>query len=155
MIYTVYDIHRMFAEHSYIKVLNMSVWAWQANVIMYVLHYQVWYVLYLFNDYLQNVQTWKGTTYSAFGLSPFILRNLCVHNTSKNQCTCFCGLPESILHMLLHMCSMIPNFLGVVFRSCKKSDVPRSLQSWVSTIQSVVLTADVFQRFIKGTYDRK
>ena len=28
------------------------------------------------------------------------------------------------------------------------SDVPRSLQSWVSTIQSVVLTADVFQLFI-------
>ena len=28
------------------------------------------------------------------------------------------------------------------------SDVPRSLQSWVSTIQSVVLTADVFQFFI-------
>ena len=27
------------------------------------------------------------------------------------------------------------------------SDVPRSLQSWVSTIQSVVLTADVFQLF--------
>ena len=29
------------------------------------------------------------------------------------------------------------------------SDVPRSLQSWVSTIQSFVLTADVFQLFIK------
>ena len=29
------------------------------------------------------------------------------------------------------------------------SDVPRSLQSWVSTIQSVVLTADVFQFIIK------
>ena len=28
-------------------------------------------------------------------------------------------------------------------------DVPRSLQSWVSTIQTVVLTADVFQLFIK------
>ena len=26
---------------------------------------------------------------------------------------------------------------------------PRSLQSWVSTIQTVVLTADVFQLFIK------
>ena len=30
------------------------------------------------------------------------------------------------------------------------SDVPRSLQSRVSTIQTVVLTADVFQLFIKG-----
>ena len=30
-------------------------------------------------------------------------------------------------------------------------DVPRSLQSWVSTIQTVVLTADVFQLFIKCT----
>ena len=29
------------------------------------------------------------------------------------------------------------------------SDVPRSLQSWVSTIQSVVLTADVFHFFYK------
>ena len=29
------------------------------------------------------------------------------------------------------------------------SDVPRSLQSWVSTINTVVLTADVFQLFIK------
>ena len=29
------------------------------------------------------------------------------------------------------------------------SDVPRSLQSWGSTIQSVVLTADIFQLFIK------
>ena len=29
------------------------------------------------------------------------------------------------------------------------SDVPRSLQSWVSTIQTVVLTADVFQLLIK------
>ena len=29
------------------------------------------------------------------------------------------------------------------------SDVPRSLQSWVSTIHTVVLTADVFQLFIK------
>ena len=29
------------------------------------------------------------------------------------------------------------------------SDVPLSLQSWVSTIQAVVLTADVFQLFIK------
>ena len=29
------------------------------------------------------------------------------------------------------------------------SDVPRSLQSWVSTIQSVVLTADVFITFYK------
>ena len=29
------------------------------------------------------------------------------------------------------------------------SDVPRSLQSWVSTIQKFVLTADVFQLFIK------
>ena len=28
-------------------------------------------------------------------------------------------------------------------------DVPRSLQSWVSTIQTVVLTADVFQLFIE------
>ena len=28
-------------------------------------------------------------------------------------------------------------------------DVPRSLQSWVLTIQTVVLTADVFQLFIK------
>ena len=31
------------------------------------------------------------------------------------------------------------------------SDVPRSLQSWVSTIHMVVLTADVFQLFIKYT----
>ena len=31
------------------------------------------------------------------------------------------------------------------------SDVSRSLQSWVSTIQSVVLTADVFQLFIKNS----
>ena len=30
------------------------------------------------------------------------------------------------------------------------SDVPRSLQSWVSTIQTVVLTADVFQLFMKS-----
>ena len=30
------------------------------------------------------------------------------------------------------------------------SDVPRSLQSWVSTIHTVVLTADVFQLFIKN-----
>ena len=29
------------------------------------------------------------------------------------------------------------------------SDVPRSLQSWVSTIPTVVITADVFQRFMK------
>ena len=29
------------------------------------------------------------------------------------------------------------------------SDVPRSLQSWVSTIHTVVLTADVFQLFMK------
>ena len=29
------------------------------------------------------------------------------------------------------------------------SDVPRSLQSWVSTIQTVVLTADVFHLLIK------
>ena len=29
------------------------------------------------------------------------------------------------------------------------SDLPRSLKSWVSTIQTVVLTADVFQLFIK------
>ena len=29
------------------------------------------------------------------------------------------------------------------------SDAPRSLQSWVWTIQSVVLTADIFQSFIK------
>ena len=28
-------------------------------------------------------------------------------------------------------------------------DVPRSLQSWVSTIQTVVITADVFQLFTK------
>ena len=34
-------------------------------------------------------------------------------------------------------------------RPTNVSDVPRSLQSWVSTIQSVVLTADVFQFFIK------
>ena len=33
------------------------------------------------------------------------------------------------------------------------SDVPRSLQSWVSTIQTVVLTADVFQLFIKYTLE--
>ena len=31
------------------------------------------------------------------------------------------------------------------------SDVPRSLQSGVSTIQTVVLTADVFQLFIKNS----
>ena len=31
------------------------------------------------------------------------------------------------------------------------SDVPRSLQSWVSTIQTVVLTADVFQLFKKSS----
>ena len=30
------------------------------------------------------------------------------------------------------------------------SDVPRSLQSWVSTIHTVVLTADVFQLLIKN-----
>ena len=29
------------------------------------------------------------------------------------------------------------------------SDVPRSLQSWVSTIQSVAITADVFRLFMK------
>ena len=34
-------------------------------------------------------------------------------------------------------------------RPMNVSDVSRSLQSWVSTIQSVVLTADVFQLFIK------
>ena len=32
------------------------------------------------------------------------------------------------------------------------SDVPRSLQSWVSTIHTVVLTADVFQHFIKNIF---
>ena len=32
------------------------------------------------------------------------------------------------------------------------SDVPRSSQSWVSTIQTVVLTADVFQLFIKNRW---
>ena len=32
------------------------------------------------------------------------------------------------------------------------SDVPRSLQSWVSTIHTVVLTADVFQLFVKTCY---
>ena len=32
------------------------------------------------------------------------------------------------------------------------SDVPRSLQSWVSTIHTVVLTADVFQLFIKTSF---
>ena len=32
------------------------------------------------------------------------------------------------------------------------SDVPRSLQSWVSTIHTVVLTADVFQLFIKNIF---
>ena len=31
-----------------------------------------------------------------------------------------------------------------------ESDVSRSLQSWVSTIQSVVLTADIFQFLIKS-----
>ena len=31
------------------------------------------------------------------------------------------------------------------------SDVPRSWQSWASTIQTVVLTADVFPLFIKNT----
>ena len=31
-------------------------------------------------------------------------------------------------------------------RPTNESDVPRSLQSWVSTIQSVVLTADVFEK---------
>ena len=36
-----------------------------------------------------------------------------------------------------------------------KSDVPRSLQSWVSTIQTVVLTADVFQLFIKTTLRKR
>ena len=30
------------------------------------------------------------------------------------------------------------------------ADVPRSLQSWASTIQTVALTADVFQLFIKS-----
>ena len=34
-------------------------------------------------------------------------------------------------------------------RPTNVSDVPRSLQSWVSTIQSVVLTADVFQFLIQ------
>ena len=33
--------------------------------------------------------------------------------------------------------------------STKVSDVPRGLHSWVSTIQTVVLTADVFELFIK------
>ena len=32
------------------------------------------------------------------------------------------------------------------------SDVPRSLQSWVSTIHTVVLTDDVFQLFIKSIF---
>ena len=32
------------------------------------------------------------------------------------------------------------------------SDVPRSLQRWVSTIHTVVLTADVFQLFIKNNF---
>ena len=35
------------------------------------------------------------------------------------------------------------------------SDVPRSLQSWISTIQTVVLTADVFQLFIKKLFIKK
>ena len=34
-------------------------------------------------------------------------------------------------------------------------DVPRSLQSWVSTIQSVVLTADVFQLFKKNNFSAR
>ena len=33
------------------------------------------------------------------------------------------------------------------------SDAPRSLQSWVSTIQSLVLTADVFQFFFKNMWE--
>ena len=32
------------------------------------------------------------------------------------------------------------------------SDVPSSLQSWVSTIKTVVLTADAFQLFIKSVW---
>ena len=35
------------------------------------------------------------------------------------------------------------------------SDVPRSLQSWVWTIHTVVLTADVFQLFTKTKWNRQ
>ena len=48
----------------------------------------------------------------------------------------------------------INNIVGLVHENhtwyyTNSSDVPRSLQSWVPTIQTVVFTADVFQLFIK------
>ena len=44
------------------------------------------------------------------------------------------------------------HIVGLVHKKTNVSDVPRSLQSWVSTIQTVVLTADVFQLFIKCVF---
>ena len=51
---------------------------------------------------------------------------------------------------------MLPVITGTRYRTSLQkpyytnvSDVPRSLQSWVSTIHTVVLTADVFQLVIK------
>ena len=111
------SIHWLFAEHScsYIEryLLKTFVWAWLTNVIMYVLYYQIWHVLYLLIDYLHNVHTRKVLHISVYGLSSFIVRNVRVHSTSKNQCTCFCGLPAT--YTLHTIC--LPIFLGAVFRN--------------------------------------
>ena len=45
------------------------------------------------------------------------------------------------------MPTMVSTYSKLKPYSANASDVPRSLQSWVSTIQRVVLTADVFQLF--------
>ena len=54
---------------------------WQKNVIIYVLYYEVIYVL--------------SIKISVYGLSSFIVTNVRVHSTSKNQCTYICGLPAT------------------------------------------------------------
>ena len=52
-------------------------------------------------------------------LSSLFVRNVRVHGTSKNQCTCFCSLPAT--YTLHTTCFMIPIFLGVLQRACDRT----------------------------------
>ena len=113
----------------------------------------VYHVLYLYSAYYN--------TYPLWGLYSISAQNGCGKSSSCWPWQHPGESPIYILHKDKHrtraddiLCkteywSSYRRFSSQKPYNTNVSDVPRSLQSWVSTIQTVVLIADVFQLFKK------
>ena len=114
--------------HIHRKVLNISVWAWQTNIIMFVLYDQVWMWLYIFiKYYLHRKVTLWTSPFTTYPLSSWGLHEYIVLGRINAHSTCFCGFPATCT---LHTSFMISIFSGAVFRNVLQRTYDSKWRKW-------------------------